>query len=409
LSTPKDPAITAGTDPAVDRIFQWEKQVKSEFVERDDFIHGFGVALAAGEHMFGLGTPGTAKTNIVDRGVAYISDCIYFPILFTKFTTYDDLYGPVSLSALKQDREERITAGYLPECHVSQWDEAFKGSGASLNAGLWAINERQWRNGGQRLPIPLSTTVLLSNELPDNKNDSLAALYDRVMLRYVVEQVKDNNNFKKMLMMGDLTVPNPVMTWDDVETVKKIVRDLPVPEVVFDKLVELRRLLRDAGYEPSGRRWRKLIRILQAEAVLDGCSQVEIEHIAIAAHCLWERPEQIPDVEKIVLGLANPLQKKALDMLASIEGLAAEVETIISASDDDTDVAGPAMEIQKKIKRSNKALEQIEAEVGQSRRQQETVAHCRKRLYEVTVRLLKEVFNLSEDAVANMIAGKSGN
>jgi selenocysteine-specific translation elongation factor len=117
---------------------------------------------------------------------------------------------------------------------------------------------------------------------------------------------------------------------------------------------------------------------------------------------LWDRPEQIGTVEGVTLSLANPLQKKALEMLQAIDLLGAEVDKISAAKDDQ--MTPLATDIRKKIKRANKSLQDMETDVGQSRRQREIVKQCRNRLDDVTKKMLRDVFDLDDLAVEDMIA-----
>lgn len=145
---------------------------------------------------------------------------IFFQRLLTKFTTPEELFGPLSLKALENDIYRRNTVGYLPTCQIAFLDEIFKANSSILNTLLTILNERKFDNG---IPIPLEdaeddddntdntsvnvmvggggtirencpirTVVGASNEL-GNDSDELIALYDRFLIRKEVLPVSDEN------------------------------------------------------------------------------------------------------------------------------------------------------------------------------------------------------------------------
>ena len=83
------------------------------FPERRDVIDGALCAVLAGEHVLLLGPPGTAKSALV-RAIAQAFGGSYFERLLTKFSTPEELFGPVRLKALEQDRYARVSRASCP-------------------------------------------------------------------------------------------------------------------------------------------------------------------------------------------------------------------------------------------------------------------------------------------------------
>lgn len=70
-----------------------------------------------------------------------------------------ELFGPLSMRALEDDRYIRQTEGYLPKANVAFVDEIFKANSAILNTLLTVLNERLFDNGTDREQVPLLCLV----------------------------------------------------------------------------------------------------------------------------------------------------------------------------------------------------------------------------------------------------------
>lgn len=100
------------------------------------------LALLAGENIVLLGPPGTAKSEVARRLSQVVDSGNYFEYLLTKFTTPEELFGPLSIKELKNDTFSRKVDGYLPKVEVAFLDEVFKANSSILNSLLTIINEK---------------------------------------------------------------------------------------------------------------------------------------------------------------------------------------------------------------------------------------------------------------------------
>lgn len=262
-------------------------------VERDVPIRLALLAALAGEHLLLIGPPGTAKSMVARRLHLAFGSSTYFERLLTRFSVPEELFGPLSIKGLEEDRYERLTASYLPKASIAFLDEIFKANSAILNALLTLLNEREFDNGTQRQPAPLIAAVGASNELPEG--EELDALFDRFLLRYYVAPVSKASFPKLLTLQGEPTVevpPEAQMSPDELRTIRDAVVAVTVPDDVLALLADLREWCVAENITVSDRRWRKLVKLLQTSALTNGRTSVSIWDCWLLQHCLWNVAEQ---------------------------------------------------------------------------------------------------------------------
>jgi MoxR-like ATPase len=295
-------------------------------------------SLVAGEHVLLVGPPGTAKSLLLD-GVARWMAGRRFTALLTKFTQPDELFGPVSLAGLKEDRFVRVTAGRLPEADFVYLDEVFKASSAILNTLLRILNERTFDDGsGVARPVPLRLCVAASNEWPSGfeGGKELAAVFDRFAFRKAVRPVLSGDGRKRLLWADDLTPAlSTTVTPAEVDQARRDAAALPWAGDAREALEEVLRELAREGVRPGDRRQRKAVGAARAAAWLAGADRVEPEHLEVLQHVLWDDPEEQPAVcARVIAKVANPTGMRVTGLLVEVEGVlaATDVRNLSSAA-----------------------------------------------------------------------------
>ena len=260
-------------------------------LEREDAVRLALLAALAGEHVLLIGPPGTAKSALARRLQHAFDGARYFERLLTRFSVPEELFGPLSLKALEDDRYERLTEGYLPTAGIAFLDEVFKANSAILNALLTLLNEREFDNGRERLHTPLVCVVGATNEVP--AEESLQAFYDRFLLRVPVRPVSDAG-FAALLTLDD-SLPDAARPITPAERKGlAAARDaVALESEVLDALADTRRFVHEQGITVSDRRWRQTVGLLKTAAASSGRSAVSRIDLWLLPYCLAEQPAQL--------------------------------------------------------------------------------------------------------------------
>ncbi len=303
-------------------------ELGDEFLERRDHIEAMAIAWLSGQHVFWLGDPGTGKSAMARAGCARIIGGRYWETLLDRQLPQETLFGPVDIKEFEATGDwHRRVDGYLPTATIAFLDEIGKAGPAVLNALLTALNERLYHNNSKPVEIPLISVVAASNE---ELEPELGAMWDRFLIRQMVEPIREPGNFAALLSSAVttrvITAPTTI-TLDQLNHARLVeVPAITLPPGVVDTILELRGELRGEQVRPSDRRWKQSMRVLQASAYLNGRSAVDEDDLAVLRHVLWDVVEQIPTVERSVLSRTSPLTKAALDIQAGLETIEAEID-----------------------------------------------------------------------------------
>ena len=318
------------------------------------------LAALAGESIILLGPPGVAKSMVARQLKTAFRDAQSFEYLMSRFSTPDEIFGPVSIQKLKtSDTYERAVEGYLPTADVVFLDEIWKAGPAIQNTLLTVINEKIFRNGNREMHLPLKLLVAASNELPA-KGEGLEALWDRFVIRIESRPIKLEKNFRAMLLEAptdflgptdftdstdssgskgksdstDFSSPTDFTDSTDFSDLKITAEEyaewaekickIGVKEEVLDAISAIRKSLRAVNVDEaaerrniyvSDRRWKNIVRLLRTSAFMQDREEVDICDLLPIYHCLWQEPEERDAIRSIVIrALFSPFAEKLVEM-----------------------------------------------------------------------------------------------
>lgn len=326
----------------LERFKQLLGEMNRGIYEKETEISLSLLAALAGESIILLGPPGVAKSMVARQLNTAFREAQSFEYLMSRFSTPDEIFGPVSIQKLKtSDTYERAMEGYLPTADVVFLDEIWKAGPAIQNTLLTVINEKIFRNGNREMHLPLKLLVAASNELPA-KGEGLEALWDRFVIRIESRPIKLEKNFRAMLLEShaDFSGSTGILGHADfadnadfsdlkitaeeyAEWAEKICK-IGVKEEVLDAISAIRKSLRAVNVDEaaerrniyvSDRRWKNIVRLLRTSAFMQDREEVDICDLLPIYHCLWQEPEERDAIRNIVIrALFSPFADKLVEM-----------------------------------------------------------------------------------------------
>lgn len=343
--------------------------LESGLVERRQVLRLSLLAALAGEHTLLIGPPGTAKSALARRIHLAFREARYFERLLTRFTVPEELFGPLSIRALEDDRYERHVAGFLPDAEVAFIDEVFKANSAILNALLTLLNEREFDNGAGRMRCPLISVIGATNQVPED--EVAEAFFDRFLLRLTVAPVSAEG-FRVLLGQdgrggsdGAVESGRPArLTGLEVSggghcageaalsdclqlgateraELTASAQRVALPAEVLALLAELRASLAGEQHYVSDRRWVKISHLLRTAAASEGRAAVAEWDLGLVPCCIAADPAAQQAVSHWLtarLGIHEAFSPPRLTRV--VEAFEAQLKIEREANDLDYDEAG---------------------------------------------------------------------
>jgi len=326
----------------LERFKQLLGEMNRGIYEKETEISLSLLAALAGESIILLGPPGVAKSMVARQLKTAFRDAQSFEYLMSRFSTPDEIFGPVSIQKLKtSDTYERAMEGYLPTADVVFLDEIWKAGPAIQNTLLTVINEKIFRNGNREMHLPLKLLVAASNELPA-KGEGLEALWDRFVIRIESRPIKLEKNFRAMLLEShaDFSGSTGILghadfadnadfsdlkiTSEEYAEWTERIDKIGVKIEVLDAISAIRKSLRAVNVDEaaerrniyvSDRRWKNIVRLLRTSAFMQDREEVDICDLLPIYHCLWQEPEERDAIRNIVIrALFSPFADKLVEM-----------------------------------------------------------------------------------------------
>lgn len=304
--------------------------------EREQAVGLALLTAVAGESIFLLGPPGVGKSLIARRLKYAFKDGVSFEYLMSKFSTPDEIFGPISIKKLKdEDKYERLTERYLPGANIVFLDEIWKAGPAIQNALLTILNEKIYRNGDTDIQVKIRGIITASNELPA-RNANLAPIWDRFLVRLELGKIRQYENFVKMVVdtkdvYEDDITDDVKLSEEELDVWSTKIDDIDVPAEVLNTLQLILFKIEQYNQQPNNaasqiriydRRWKKIVRLMRASAFLHGRSKVDLMDCFLMEFCLWNSPEQREVIREMIV---SAVRKHGYSVAVNLQQLKREV------------------------------------------------------------------------------------
>ncbi len=323
--------------PIRERIAKLLEALNVGLYEKKEAVRLALLSAIAGEAIFFIGPPGSAKSKIA-RKLSHIfkedGNTRFFEYLMQAFSSPDEIFGPVLLSELEKGDFKRNTKGYLPTAHVAFLDEIWKASPPILNTLLTIINERKFHNGKDVEDVPLKALFAASNETPE-ADAGLEAIYDRFVMRVPVGFIQNESNFFEMIQapshISEELRKEATQYCIDVKEIdfwQKQIDAVQLSDGSLNVIGGIKKALaekskKDPHCAISDRRWKNIAHLMKTSAFLNGREATDLMDCQLITYCIWDGMEDIQECEKLV---EEMVREEGLEFDTNISDIQEDIE-----------------------------------------------------------------------------------
>ncbi|MBO8140703.1 MAG: AAA family ATPase [Firmicutes bacterium] len=356
------------TSDVLERVRNMEAVQNRLILEREDVTRAITICLINRSHLLLAGPPGIAKTTQVRLAAAHLRGSRFFYTQLTPFSTIEDIFGPVDILAYKHGERRRVSTHMLQEAHVAVVDEIYNGNEAVLKALLAPMYEGVYAEQGRFHPIPLRTLMGTTNAIPgpeERREKGLTGFHDRWLFRFVVDDLQSDASFMRMLWTPDIDFrtyapdARATVTIEELDHLASLSAQVRVPVSVYEELARLRRAMQAEALYCSPRRWKQIRRALQTSALLSGRNDVSERDFGILRHMLWDQPEDIPVLERLLEDYLRAVKERAAVKFSRILEICGEFEERRRSAQSPADVSKLALGARQRVEERIRELKEL--------------------------------------------------
>lgn len=382
------------------------KELQHQFLELDDQIEGWVLAVLCRENVLGYGEVGTAKSDVAHAFAARIINAKYAWWLMDRQMDKAELLGMMSLPIYTATGAyERVITNTLFDADFAFFDEADKCGPAVKTPVLTAINEHKGKTGTEWIDLPLISSFAACNADLEAGDEAFS---DRFLVKLVFERIKGNDNFIALLesmCVSRATVNPTTLTRDELmHAIEVEIPAVVVPRAVYVSMLALRDELVANQILPSNRRWKKCVRLLQAKAWLEGRDTVDEDDLIVLRHALWDDRDLRQKVGRIVVSHTGPVTRTAIKILQAIREKQVEIDKMVSADEGLETRAAAGGRLQGDIKELTNQIKRARTDAANNGRSAERLDEVDEALKELHISIFVNCMNMPPEGARRMAA-----
>lgn len=204
-----------------------------------------------------------------------------------------------------------------------------------------------------------------SNEIPDD--ESLNALYDRIIFRDYLGYVKDTDNklkmFKNYVSMrnseNEIKV-NTKIKLEEIYALQKKTETIEIKDDIYLDFIKLMDNLERNGIIISDRRKNECLKVIQGNALLCGRNYAVVEDFEALKNILWNDLDDIAIIETNIIKIINPYDDKVRDYVRKFNEIKEEIDYIEDKDEKIRATIEAKVSIENIIKRLNILIEEAQ-------------------------------------------------
>lgn len=282
----------------IEKIKQCEQEIGKGIIGQKDIIRQVMLAVLADGNVLLEGVPGLGKTELV-KAVAKVLSMEFSRIQFTPDLMPADVTGTNLIIQEEGNHVFQFEPGPI-FANIVLADEVNRATPKTQSALLEAMQEKTVTVGKKTYPLPQPFFVLATQNPIENEGTYPLpeAQLDRFLFQLLVpfpskEELKEIVN---LTVSNEKAVLRPVLTGEDVQKMRRVIRDMPISDAVMDYAMslvvnthpgqpqapEVTQNYVQAGASP--RAAQAIIKTAKARAFLEGRYNVAFEDIQFVAY-----------------------------------------------------------------------------------------------------------------------------